>query len=253
MAINKLISIKVPIMDAMELCGTENAKDEMVFTRWGELAEKEIGSRFQFVKKIAVLDIENCAACLPNDAAYLQRALLGNYGCDCTDLFYKWCSAVSVETSTLSSSSVPPSFLVVDAESTGWTTFNNVVDCLIQNNKLMFFQNLDGQKVTVQYLAYETDCDGLYKVGQNHVRAITYYICWMYFMRKKHKSNDDFAMVNKYEAMWERECGNARATDNILTEGQRRDIANQLSDPLAGRGLATGMVNSLSDGWYWNY
>lgn len=245
-----MISMNVPIIDAMEMCGVENIKDKMVFQRWAELAEKEIGSRYQLIKKIAVLDINNCTANLPSDAAFVQRALIGDFGCDCTDLFYQWCSVVPIDSTTLSASA-GASFLVVDVGSgegfSSWWDFT--VQNEIQDNKIVFYQNLDGQKVTVQYLAYKTDCDGFLEVNENHVLAITNYVCMKYFMRKKRKSNDDFAMMNKYEAEWHRECGNARAKDSVLTEAQRNNIVGMLHDPWIGIGIPS-VSNGLSDA-YW--
>lgn len=243
-----MISMNVPIIDAMEMCGSENIKDKMVFQRWAELAEKEIGSRYQFIKKIAVLDIHNCTACLPADAYSVQRALIGDFGCDCTDLFNRWCGVVSQEALSAASAG---SFLVVDV-GTGddfsvW--WNNIVENEIQDNKIVFYQNLDGRKVTVQYLAYKTDCDGFLEVNENHVLAITAFICMRYYMRKKRKSNDDFAMMNKYETEWHRECGNSRAKDSVLTESQRANIVGMLHDPFVGIGIPT-VSNPIGD-LYW--
>lgn len=250
MSINKLISIKNPIVDAMEMVGTENVKDQMVFTRWAYQAEKEIGSRYQFIKKIAVIDINGCAACLPNDAAYVQRALLGDFGCDCTDLFYRWCASISNQSAFASPAG--PSFLVVDAGSSGSNWFNAVpIDFEIQDNKIVLMTPRDGEKLTVQYLGYKTDCDGFLEISENHVLAIRNYICMNFFLRKKRKSNDDFHSFNLYEREWHRECGNARAQDSVLTEGQREVIVSTLHDPYIGRGIATSMAITYG-GWYYS-
>ena len=239
MSINKLISIKTPIVDAMEMCGLENNKDQMVFTRWAYQAEKEIGSRYQFIKKIAVLDIEGCAACLPQDAAYMQRALLGDFGCDCTDLFYRWCATTSSE--GVFESPVGPTFLVVDAGSGESFSSSIPLNCEIQDNKIVLMSSAySGQKLTVQYLGYKTDCDGFLEVSENHVLAIRNYLCMNYFLRKRRKSNDDFFSVNLYEREWHREVGNARAQDSVLTEGQRANIVSILHDPYIGIGIPTG-------------
>ncbi len=247
MSINKLISINNPITDAIEMLGLENLKDNMVFTRWAYQAEKEIGSRYQFIKKIAVIDINGCAACLPQDAAYMQRALLGDFGCDCTDLFYRWCSTPISSGSF--ESPVGPTFLVVDAGSG-----ENFSSCIplnyeIQDNKIVLMSSAyNGQKLTVQYLGYKTDCDGFLEVNENHVLAIRNFICMNYFMRKRRKSNDDFFSFNYYEREWHREVGNARAQDSVLTEGQRANIVGVLHDPVIGIGIPTSSV-SMYGGW----
>ncbi len=248
MSINKLISINNPIIDAMEMLGLENDKDKMVLTRWAYQAEKEIGSRYQFIKKKAVLDIHGCSACLPNDAAYVQGAVMGDQGCDCTDLLYQFCGTNVADTSVFSSP-VGPTFLVVDV-SGGYKGFDRALQYELQNNKMVFYHNLDGKQVTVQYLGYKTDCDGFLEISENHVLAITAYLCWKYFMRKRRPSNEDFYKIREWKAEWDREAGNARGQDSRLTEGQRANIVAMLHDPLIGYGITTAPAGL---NWYWGY
>lgn len=249
MSINKLISIQTPVIDAMEMCAIENDKDRMVFTRWAYQAEKEIGSRYAYIKKIAVLDIVGCTACLPDDAAYVQRAVLGDFGCECTDLFYRWCGSISG--SSAFSSPEGPTFLIVDAGS-GDGDFSTAIpiDYEIQDNKIVLMVPRDGQKLTVQYVGYKTDCDGFLEINENHVLAITAYICWKYFMRKRRPSNEDFSKKNDWHREWDREVGNARAQDSVLTEGQRNNIVNMLHDPFIGIGIPLSST-SIYGGTYW--
>ena len=248
MSINKLISINTPIVDAMEMTGSENVKDQMVFTRWAYQAEKEIGSRYEYIKKIAVIDIHGCSANLPQDAAYLDRALLGDYGCDCTDLFYKWCGNLKSPSSF--ASPVGPTFLIVDVGSDNNTTtmFQNIVQCEIQDNKLVLKNNHDGEKLTIQYFGYKTDCNGFLEISENHVLAITAYICWKYYMRRKRLAGEDYYKAKEWKAEWEREVGNARAQDAIPTESQRENMVNILHNPLIGRSIATSPYYL---GWNW--
>lgn len=246
MSINKLISIQTPIVDAMEMCGIENDKDRMVFTRWAYQAEKEIGSRYALIKKKAVINITGCAACLPNDAACVERVLLGDYGCDCSDLMYQWCGSTNAD--AVFSSPVGPTFLIVDV-SGGYTSFDIGVQYELQDNKIVLMSNRDGQQLTVQYFGYKTDCDGFLEIGENHVLAITAYICWKYFMRKRRPANEDFSKKNDWKYEWDREVGNARAQDSVLTESQRANIVGILHDPLIGHSISTG--SDLS--WNWGY
>jgi len=250
MSINKLISIQNPVVDAMEMCGLENTKDNMVFTRWAYQAEKEIGSRYGFIKKIAVIEIEGCAACLPSDAYSVQRALLGDFGCDCTDLFYRWCGALNGAGAF--ESPVGPTFLVVDAGSSGDNWISSVpINGEIQDNKFVLMSSAySGQKLTVQYIGYKTDCDGFLEINENHVLAIRNYLCYQYFLRKRRPSNEDFFKINLYEREWHREVGNARANDSVLTEGQRANIVTMLHDPLIGIGIRTGYSNYYGGDYY---
>ena len=241
-----MISIKNPIVDAMDLCGIDNGNSIPLFTRWAILAEKAIRSKYQFTRKIAVLDISHCTACLPDDAAILQLAILGEMDCSCGDLFQRYCSTINLSSSTLNASADSTSFLIVDIGQ-GETYMYNYVSHEVQDNKIVFAHDYDGQKVTIQYLAYNMDCEGFLQISENHVEAITYCICWKYYMSKKRKSNDDFAMVNKYEALWQRHCANARALDGEMTESQRQEAVAMIHNPYAGYSLSVGMRTTLGN------
>lgn len=248
MSVNKLISIKNPIIDALELCGCDQEKDFPVFMRWAILAEKDISSYYQYTRKIVVLDIKHCTAELPCDAYSVQRAILGDLGCNCGDLFQRWCSWMQVSETTVAADQ---SFLVVDiGGDESCSVFNIPVSCEIQDNKLVFAQDLDAQKVTVQYLAYNMDCDGFLEISENHVQAITFACCYKFYLRKKRSSNEDFYKINHYFKEWNRECANARAKDAVLTESDRNYIVAMTHDPMVGIGLSLGMRTTLGT-YYW--
>lgn len=248
MSINKLISIKNPIVDAMDMLSLDHDKFIPLFTRWATQAENEIGSYYQYVVKRCVLDITDCTACLPNDAMYVQIALLGDLGTDCADLVENACNAVNLPNTY---GTAENTFLVVDYGSVAdgsIGTLRGIINHQIQNNKLIFEQNYDGQKVTIQYLAVQTDCDGFVEISQNHVLAIRNYICWNYFLRKRGKSNDDFYMANLYEREWHRECSHARAQDAELTITERMKIVGMYHNPVNGIGLSYRMNTTLGNG-----
>lgn len=246
MSINKLISIKNPIVDAMDMLGVDHTAFTPLFTRWAILAEKDIGSYFQFKKKRAVLDIVNCHACLPADAVYLQRALLGDFGCDCADLFNSVCGnlgAISADQSSLSQGG----FLIVDLASSNGT-IRSFVGHTVQGNKIIFNQDYDGQKTTIQYLGYETDCDGFMMVGENHVQAIMWNLIWKFYFQKKDINNFEISKMREAKLEWNRECSHSRAVDGELTETEREYAVDMLHDPYIGRGLYAGMTTTL-DNW----
>lgn len=231
MSINKLISIKIPIMDAIDQLGLDNERDMPFFTTLATKAEKEICSKYQFKKKIAVIPIEGCIAKIPADARFVQRAILGDYGCDCTDLFHNTCTSL---TGTLSSSS-DGNFAVIDID-TDYHTYLGSIPHTIQDNKIILNQNLDGQSLTIQYLGYETDEQGFLKVGENHREAIMWFIIWRYYFRRKNLDSYTYGKMNDAKQEWHRECSNARAKDSELTESERQEISAMLYDPYAGWG-----------------
>ncbi len=249
MSINKLISIKNPINDAMDNLGLDHVQDMPIFTTWATLAEKKIGSYYQFKKKRAVLDIKNCIAELPSDARYIQRAILGDLGCDCTDLFNLTCSLIPMSSTVLNASPSLNSFLIVDMGA-GYREITGSIPHVIQDNKIILNQNLDGQKLTIQYLGYSTDCDGFMEIGENHVDAIQWFITWKYWYRKRNLSPMEQGKMNTAQKEWNRECAHARATDGELTESERTEMVKILHDPLAGPGLDLGMHTTLGIGFW---
>lgn len=244
-----MVSIRNAIQDAIDDIGLDHDKDIPLFTNWAIKCEKGIRSYYQFTKKRAVLDIEGCSACLPDDAVFLQRAILGDHGCDCEDLFNTWCN--TYQTNGLAGlGSDQNSFLIVDIGTTTSYGYSYVAH-EVQDNKIIFEKNLNGQKVTIQYLGYQYDCDGFLMVNENHLNAITNYICYKYFLRKKRKSNDDFNSVNHYNREWHRYVADARAKDSELTETDREAIVAMHHDPYIGIGLSVGMRTTLDGTYNW--
>jgi hypothetical protein len=246
MSINKLISIKNPIVDAMDQLGIDYIQDIPVFTRWAVLAEKNIGSYFQFELKRKVIDIVGCTACLPEDAAFLQMAILGDLGDDCANLFTTACSQVALSSATLNASAETTTFLIVDM-GTGYTSYIGSIPHVVQNNKVILNQNLDGQSLTVQYLGYKCDEEGFLMVGENHIQAITWFIIWRYYFRMKRKNSLDYGQMNKAEQEWHRECANSRARDGAPTDSEQQEMAMMIANPYSGNSLGVGMFSTLSN------
>lgn len=248
MSINKLISIKNPIIDAMDMLGLDHVQDMPVFTTWAVKAERNIDSYFQYDKKRAVLDIENCIAKLPCDATHIQRAILGDLGCDCADLFSTLCTTIPLSSTVLNASAAMSSFLIVDIGS-GKTNILGSIPHVVQDNKIILNQNLNGQKLTIQYLGYKTDCDGFLEISQNHVEAIMWFIIWRYWYRKRNLSPMEQGKMNEAKREWNRECANARAVDGVPSDSEQAEIANLLADPYIGKGMEVGMRTTLSGIW----
>jgi len=248
MSINKLVSIRNAIIGANALLGLDHDKDTPIFTMWAVQAEQEIGSKGAMERKRVVLDIHGCAACLPDDAMILEGAILGDQGCDCADLFNRtFCGASG--TVFINNANVNTyGFLIVDIAGVSGDVPVGMVDYTIQDNKIVFASNYDGQKVTVQYQGFKVDCDGFMEVGENHIRAITAFIIWHDYMRRKKKTGADMAQLQYWERQWNTLCSHARADDAILTQPERETIALMNSDPYAGRGLAVGMNTTLGVG-----
>lgn len=233
MSINKLVSIDNVIINLIDDLALDHTKHTAMFKNWAVIAEKKIGSYYQYKRKHCVLTISNCIAELPQDATVLEIALMGDYGTDCGDLYNKVNSFVG----NISFTGTDAGFLVVDLPSqTSTTNCYNTVPYHIQDNNLIFDRNLDGQKVTIQYLGLETDCDGVPMIGENHIEAIGEY-CMYKFRKRRVKNSNDIGLYRDHLAMWKELCLCARADDAQTTDSDQRQLSDMLNNPRSGRGL----------------
>jgi len=237
MAINNLVSIKVPVLHALEDMGIDISKDVPVFTRWAVDAEKNgIGSYYSYKRKRHVLTMKDCRAKLPCDAATVQVALLGDHGCDCEDLFNS-CLASAPFIAT----SAQDTFLVIDNADSNAPTVSGV-KWEVTQGYLVLKSNQDGQKVTIQYLGFELDEDGFPKVVSGHVMAIVEYIMYKYAVRSRFSPvKMDHTDVRRHWLEWMRLASSARADDAELSETDRMEIIAMIHDPWIGYGMEVGM------------
>lgn len=248
MSVNKLVSIRNPIVDAQMALDIDHDKDIPIFTRWATLAEKEIGSYNQYERTKAVLNIKGCVANLPNDCVMVELGIMGDHGTDCDNLFNVGCGITSNVTNVNSNGL----FLVVDIYDYNNGSYNwGYVDFNIQNNKIIFDRGCVSEHITIQYLKYKTDCDGFMEIGENHVNAIKWFIMYNYSLRKMSKSGNyiDRDLMRLYREEWNRECAHARAQDNELTSSQRKRVVNLWHNPWAGKGMWQGMYGSLGNAY----
>lgn len=246
MSINKLVSIKNAIVDASDMLALDHNAMLPIFMGWATYAEKEIGGQ-GVIRKFAVIDICGCTAELPCDVVDVKGAILGEHDPNCGSIFSsKIGGALNV------GSNVGNNFIVIDAGSIGETTNCGVIPYEIQDNKMVFNYEVNQDKMTIMYTGFATDCDGFIKIGENHVAAVSEYIQWKYWTRKRGKTGSEERAMNKAEMEWDRLCAHARALDSELTETERMEIAELYNDPYAGRGLYKGMTTSNQYGWF-NY
>ena len=256
MSINKLVSVNNVIINLLDDLALDHTKYKPMFTNWAIWAEKQIGSFYQYEKKFAVLDICGCHAELPCDAKYLQRAIMGDRGCDCTDLYNSVCGNLLSNVNVTSGSFDSTSFLVVDLPASATAesgTFSfGFVGYDIQDNKIIFKQNLDGQKVTIQYLGLKCDCDGIPLVGENHLEALAEY-CMYKFRRRNPKSGIQLGMIRDHKQAWEQLAARARGDDAEVNDSDQKRIVALLHDPYAGKGLplVPSAGYGYSNNWTW--
>lgn len=204
-----------------------------VMTRWAVYADNAIGGYRLLKRKIAVLEFKNCAVELPCDIVCLLPGMLwGDYGCSCDLTFNDFRTGIS------SGMIVSPvdGFTVIDTGS-GGSLRGWLGSYTIQDNKLVFKQNFNGQKVTIQYLGMQVDGMGLPMILENHVEAVSQYIQYKLakqtrFKTKEYRVSDTGIMDERRE--WNRLCRHARAEDAQPTEEEMANAIAIINNPYSG-------------------
>jgi hypothetical protein len=237
MSINKLISIRNPILNAMDMAALDHDKHLPLFMTWAYQAETEIGSYYQFERQWAVLDICGGTAELPDNCIRVEGAIMGSHPSESGSIFSKVFSNPIVQLAQ----STNNTFLIVDAASSETTTGCGIIPYGYQNNKIIFDVAPNNGNVTIEYIGYSIDCDGFMQISENHIEAITHHILYKWCLRKRKKTSADMSEMQWHFKEWDRLCAHSRALDSQLTETEREEIARLWHDPYSGRGLYVGM------------
>lgn len=234
MSIQKKVSVKNAVQQAFDNIGIETNELFPLFKLWSVEAERRIGSFTQYERKIYVLDIVGCRAYLPCEAQAVLGVLLGDYGCDCGLKF------INVYTFQSVNARATPSFgfLVIDG---GQVTYNTNITWRVHDNQIVFNNNYQTGKITVELLVYPIDNDGWIKINENHVYPIASFCEWMYMKRSRHKPggrNYSLSEVREQFNEWSRLAAHAHAEDGAPGPGQIAQIAAAVNDPMSGMGNA---------------
>lgn len=240
MSLNKLVSIYDAIYNAFEDTGIDVKAQTPVFARWAIDAEKKIGSYYGWKKQFAVLIGNHCRVELPNNCMRVQRMVIGDYGCSCDALMsssYDWAIS-NIDNGAFINTGAEVFSLQIDLDPTGnnFNMYDNKFE--IQNNNMVFGRSVDKQKVTIQFLGYEVDCNGFIMVSENHILAITDYIKWNVAKRSRFSPvKMERWEIKDLEASWITLRNQARGEDAELQPHDQKAIASMLHDPWSGWGL----------------
>ncbi len=234
-SVKRLKSIRSAIQVAKRRLGQDHDRNRPLFTAWGVEGDREIGSFYNYKRKIKVLDVE-CGkeVILPCDVVAVIGVIFGDLGCECSDVFrqgFRYYSNASYND--------------------GFYSFGAYTMCTlfeIQDGRLIFLSPLPLPKVTVEVLCYETDGEGLPMISENHVRAVGQYIELQWSLRSKHVPNQlqiSPQECDRMDAEWHRLCRLARANDGEVSQTERAQIVAMINDPLSGYKTATWMYNDV--------
>jgi len=231
----KKVSITIPVYEAIEDMGLGHARYFQKMLRWAVRADDKIGSYYSYKKKISVLDVIDCHASLPCDVVGVLGLIRGDQGCDCGLIFD---NVVQFNQGMNLAVTCPCAYTV---------SGNIVNQCSeltygIQDNTIVFNQNLNGQQITVQYLGYQLDDKGYPLVNDTHITAISQYIKMMLY--KESITNIVLPQVSRPDRLdaereWHRLCRQARGEDGEPSPSERQQLVDMFNDPLSGIGLIT--------------
>ncbi len=236
------VSIKEFILDTIEETEPMIQSELPQLIKWGLKADQRVGSYYQYEKKIIVSTVVNCKVQIPCGGVYVRAILIGDYGCDCTEIIDY---AIRVNSSTLTfTDDRGLNVTNIFYWSEGNPTFASV-KWEVQGDTIVFETDMNGQLVTIQYLAYSLDGEGYPIVLESHEDAIVNYIKKKLVARKKwrvlagggnaDRLQQEYMLLNKE---YHRGVRYARGEDGRPTESQRQEIAEYMNDPISGYGNA---------------
>ena len=240
MAVNRLVSIKVPVLNAIQDMGLDITKDVPTITRWIADAEREIGSYYSYKRKCEVLKVKGCCIETPCDASFIQCVVLGDYRED-HDFFRKMFSGDG----SIVGADYLNTFLIIDKPGPGQEHFHGKIKWEVQQGNIILGMPLDGQDVTIQYLGFSVDDEGFPMVMENHLEALAEFVMYKYCVRSRFSPNKmDHTDVQMHWKEWMRLASHSRADDGELSQADRDSIVAMIHNPYGGYGMPVGLTKA---------
>jgi hypothetical protein len=169
MAINKFVSLDVPLMDLCFDTGIEHDRYRPIMLRWAKKCYSEFGPIAAAVGKFkSVRTCDGDSIALPEHATAVQIISFGDAGCEC--------DVMSEQILETSQGMLPQQMFGGTSEDgvvcNSWTD-----QFRVENNSIVFDHcRYDGLPFTIRYFGYKNDCEGKLMVNELAVDAITAYI-----------------------------------------------------------------------------
>jgi hypothetical protein len=243
-----MISVDVPIQDAMEDMGMFDDRFRPLFTRWSIDAERKIGSFYSYKRdhvKATRCDANHFE--IPCQVVGVMGIILGAIpeGADCGKFFRN-----QYQYSQSYGSAAPFNVNMVINTNGVLSTFYDP-SWEIQDDQIVFMNPQSAQELTLDCIVYQTDDRGIPKVNENHRDAIAQYIKLMRSEKSiwsPGESQISPVIIDRLRDEWNRKCGNARALDGEPTATEEAEISMMYNDHLSG---AKGIVWRYRDEFYW--
>lgn len=232
MSIKKKVSVNLAIQDAMEDMGLRDDRLRPKFTRWAIDAENKIGSFYSYKREYVTVTMTDAHR---GEIDCKVVSVIGIImGCIDTDDETQKIFREQYNYSSTFDNYTAANFLYYPL--TGIQFYTNT--CWeIQNNNIVFLYPQTIETITLDCLVYETDCDGLPMINEEHRDAIAQYIK----LKRAEESifNPQATKVGpgdteRLRAEWNRKCSDARVIDSELTASEREEIVSMFNDPMSG-------------------
>jgi len=237
MEIYKTTSIQNVIQNITEDTDLDLIKYKPRITRWITYIDREIGAMHLYKKKRCVLTAKTCYLELPSDAVVLLPGILyGDQGTDCESAFSDArCGRLITTAQYPSTFETSATFIAVDGgyENAG----KNPFDYKVVNNKLYLPKDYDGELFTVEYLGYETDCDGFAMIRESNHEACNYYVQSKLAETTRWRSQEfkmTESVINKLVSTYSFYVRKARSDAGQPTEQEWLQIREMVNNPLTG-------------------
>lgn len=221
----KKISIKQAIVNAVDETDSSLTRYEVQAMRWARYIEREIGSINAYDFKAKAFEVEGSTMDVPKNCLRVRRIVYGDYENQLHAVYRDIRGTVLEKDERTDLDPVKVSY---------WAPAEipYVPDVMWEERVdiIQFVYEMKGRTVTIFYDAIEVDNNGYWMVSENHIKAITDYIIYMF--AKKHlwktiKSDrmlrqGELANIQMMKNEYSSSIRNARALDNEESEFERK-------------------------------
>jgi hypothetical protein len=221
----KKVSIRQPILDAIEETDVDVGRNMPLLLKWAKRCEISIGSALGYKRRSKAYTVTGGEITLPDECLTVFSVLYGDYE-DVVNAFYK-----DYEDALIQSDAREEDISELDWQ---WRPMESYVIAPAiweqYGNVLNLIDDFDEQEITIQYSYLEQDDRGYYLVNESHVEAIKKFIIlmvakkygWSIFKSGKLYRNSHQAMVIQLDNEYKHAMRNARATDGAESEFEKQ-------------------------------
>lgn len=236
---NKLVSIRQAITEAIELTDEDNMKLFPSLILWAIQAEKKIDSPYSYEEDIVVLNVTGYRAKLPISTRKVVAIVDGDKSGLGKEAFFNQWRNYTESTLPYFGEDVIFRWNIPHASWRPCPLKWKVLD-----NEITFETDPNIGTITVLLERFKIDEEGLIMINENHTGAIGAYLKWKLADKERYNRFKKLRLThvdNNYlielKQNWIDARNAARGEDQVITEDQARVISEMLNHPLSGDGI----------------